>query len=117
MAPGNPEIFYAIGAVLFVTAGIYIGIKHNANKRLPATAILPVNTRPPLNTILSRRELEVLDALLSNKPNPDIAQGLFISESTLKTHITRIYKKLEVKNRKELFALIASTYADYQPGK
>jgi DNA-binding CsgD family transcriptional regulator len=112
----NPEIFYAIGAVIFVAAGIYIGTRHKKNSAPPVSEALPKNTLPPLNTILSRRELEVLDALLLNKSNPEIAQNLYISESTLKTHITRIYKKLEVKNRKELFSAIPN-YPGYQQGK
>ena len=106
--PQNPEVFYAIGAVIFVVAGIIMG----RQEREPQPVILPqalqTEQLTPLNTILSRREMEVLAELVLNTTNAEIAEKLFISDSTLKTHITRIYKKLGVKNRKELFAVMAN---------
>ncbi len=48
---------------------------------------------------LSQRELQVVALLGSDLDLASLAQSLFISESTLKTHLTHIYRKLEVKNR------------------
>jgi DNA-binding CsgD family transcriptional regulator/transcriptional regulator with GAF, ATPase, and Fis domain len=50
---------------------------------------------------LSARELVVLDLLSKGLTNQAIAQSLFISASTVKTHTLNIYKKLEVANRTE----------------
>lgn len=52
--------------------------------------------------LLSSRELEVLDLINSGLSNKEIAAKLFISLSTVKTHINNIYKILEVKNRREV---------------
>lgn len=51
--------------------------------------------------LLSAREIEVLELINSGLSNKEIAGKLFISLSTVKTHINNIYKILEVKNRRE----------------
>jgi DNA-binding CsgD family transcriptional regulator len=51
--------------------------------------------------LLSPREIEVLDLINSGLSNKEIAEKLFVSLSTVKTHINNIYKILEVKNRRE----------------
>ncbi len=48
---------------------------------------------------LTRREREVLACVAEGVRNRDIARKLSISEKTVKTHLTRIFNKLEVKNR------------------
>ncbi len=51
------------------------------------------------NFNLTIREQEILKALSLGLPNREIAEKLFISESTVKTHVNRVFKKLGVKNR------------------
>ncbi len=51
---------------------------------------------------LSRQERNVQNLMLQGKTNKEIANELFISISTVKTHITNIYSKLKVSNRQEL---------------
>lgn len=51
---------------------------------------------------LSRKEREVLNLILQHKSNQQISDELFISPSTLKSHINHIYKKLEVSRRQEI---------------
>lgn len=52
---------------------------------------------------LSKQELTVRDLILQGKSNKEIANELFISLSTVKSHITNLYAKLNVANRQELF--------------
>ncbi|MBO5066410.1 MAG: hypothetical protein J6D06_09880 [Clostridia bacterium] len=52
---------------------------------------------------LSQREKEVLQLLMQNKKRKDIADELFVTESTIKKHTSSIFKKLEITNRSELF--------------
>jgi DNA-binding CsgD family transcriptional regulator/PAS domain-containing protein len=54
----------------------------------------------------SPRENEVLTFILKGTKIRDIAEELFVAESTVKGHITSIYSKIGVKNRMELFELI-----------
>ncbi len=51
---------------------------------------------------LTTRQKQVYDLILLNKSNKEICSELFIELSTLKTHINKIYKILNVKNRKGL---------------
>lgn len=51
---------------------------------------------------LSRQEQNIQNLIVQGKTNKEIANELFISLSTVKTHITNIYSKLRVSNRQEL---------------
>jgi len=53
--------------------------------------------------MLTQRESEVLKFILEKRKRRDIAQVLFVTESTVKKHTSNIYKKLGVANRTELF--------------
>lgn len=48
---------------------------------------------------ISARELEVLQLLANGHSNKEIAAELFVSPNTVKTHIARLYEKLEVSRR------------------
>jgi DNA-binding NarL/FixJ family response regulator len=52
--------------------------------------------------LLSERERQIVTAVAQGKPNADIAGELFLSEATVKTHITRTFAKLDVSNRVQL---------------
>lgn len=54
------------------------------------------------------REVEVTLLVLEGKRNKDIADALFVSENTIKTHLSRIFAKANIKARSELFALFAN---------
>nr|WP_235989380.1 LuxR C-terminal-related transcriptional regulator [Psychroserpens algicola] len=54
---------------------------------------------------LTKQEQNVLDLLLTDNTNKAIAETLFVSVSTVKTHVNNIYKKLNVNSRDELKSL------------
>ncbi|WP_081894330.1 helix-turn-helix transcriptional regulator [Muricauda sp. MAR_2010_75] len=58
--------------------------------------------RKPILPELSKQETLVRNLILEGKSNKEIANELFISLSTVKSHITNIYGKLNVGNRQEL---------------
>jgi DNA-binding CsgD family transcriptional regulator len=59
-------------------------------------------------SLLSKRELEVCELLGRGMTNREIAQTLFISETTVKVHVRHIFKKLGVRSRTEV-ALVGAT--------
>ena len=62
----------------------------------------------PLADLLTPKEREVADLLSDGVNIKELAKALFISENTAKVHVQRIYRKLDVKNRAELMALLHS---------
>ena len=56
------------------------------------------------STRLTKREQEILRAVADGLATADIAQRLFLGESTVKTHLNRIYRKLGVANRTQALA-------------
>lgn len=60
-----------------------------------------INSSMPLELVLSKRELELLNGLVNGGSYITIANDLFISPHTVKTHIKNIYKKLQVHTRAE----------------
>ncbi|MFA0071527.1 response regulator transcription factor, partial [Vibrio breoganii] len=64
-----------------------------------------VNTNTtPTNVDLTIRELQVIRCLQSGSSNTQIADDLFISEFTVKSHLYQIFRKLAVKNRVQAIA-------------
>jgi DNA-binding CsgD family transcriptional regulator len=61
-----------------------------------------------LQYLLSPREEEILFSLIRGKHASSIAQDMFISYNTVKTHINHIYHKLDLHSREELFRLVDS---------
>ena len=54
---------------------------------------------------LTKQEQTVLDLLLDEKSNKEIADALFVSVSTVKTHVNNVYKKMNVQSREEIKSL------------
>ena len=101
-----PVLMILLVLVGIVLALIYVRIdKHqikNLSKRIKEKSIKDNVSFNALFTELTSRQKEVYELIMSGKTNKDIMENLFIEQSTLKTHINQIYKKLNIKNRKEL---------------
>lgn len=92
----STEIYIAIVALGFVALGIWAG------RRLtpaPRPAAFVRNEAAIRSLGLSRRECEILALLASGQSNKGLARGLGVSPNTIKTHVARVYEKLEVANR------------------
>ncbi len=70
---------------------------------LPETLQMQVPGLPPL----TNREMEVLTMVLQGASNKEIADRNSISERTVKTHLYRVYRKLNVKSRTKAIALLS----------
>jgi DNA-binding NarL/FixJ family response regulator len=66
--------------------------------------VAPVRASAPRRPVapLSQREIEVVLAIAKGQTNTEIAAGLFISLSTVKSHLASIHNKLGVRNRVEI---------------
>lgn len=86
------ELFGTLVALLFMAIGIWLGItwyrKKNSFDKYDARKLG-----------LSQREVEVLQLLSQGYSNQEIADKLFVSLNTIKTHIQKIYQKLNAKRR------------------
>lgn len=72
---------------------------------LRRTNYITQNLGHKITKSLTRRETEVLELAAKGKNNKDIGEKLFVSEVTIKSHMSSIFKKLKVKNRTQAILL------------
>jgi DNA-binding NarL/FixJ family response regulator len=74
-----------------------------ANGRSSGAAVATVRTNgsAAAASILTRRELEILSLTSSGMSNSQIARHLWVTEQTVKFHLSNIYRKINVRNRTE----------------
>lgn len=77
-----------------------------------ATAPPALATEPSTAAHLTPREREVLQLISAGATNRDIAQQLFISEGTVKTHVTHLLNRLNLRNRSQLAIYAHSIFAN-----
>jgi DNA-binding NarL/FixJ family response regulator len=77
--------------------------------QFPSTPPNPIPTLPPNLAELTPREKEVLRLIATGASNREIAQKLYISEGTVKNHVTNILGRLELRDRTQA-AIFANTY-------
>ncbi|MEL7610771.1 MAG: helix-turn-helix transcriptional regulator [Bacillota bacterium] len=88
--------------VLLLKSHAYLAAYERMSEKKRAAIIRQTKTIDPL----TGRENEVLALVLGGKSNRDIAQALFISESTVKTHVRSIFSKYDVSSRAELISTL-----------
>lgn len=71
------------------------------------TQRLLTRSRQPIDRTLTSREIEILTHVAQGKSNRDVAQALFVSEATIKSHLNHVYTKLHVDNRTAAVATAA----------
>jgi DNA-binding CsgD family transcriptional regulator len=115
------EIYGAIVAIIFVVFGIWLGIKLTkprekivlrevlvpsgaaAESAAPATFTLNQVQLDALG--ITPRELEILTLIAQGLSNREIADRLFVSENTVKTHCSRAFDKLGARRRTQAVRL------------
>lgn len=94
------EVYIGVVAVLFTALGIWAGSKLLAGKKnVPAVAPHAPNEDALRSLGISARELEVLQLMASGLSNQEIADKLFISLPTVKSHSSSLFVKLDVSRR------------------
>ncbi len=99
------EIYGGLIALLFAGLGIWLGLKLTRKKEVVVfqevvvSAPFVVNQGKLRELGVTRRELEILELIASGMSNREIAEKLFVSENTVKTHSSRLFDKLGAKRR------------------
>jgi DNA-binding CsgD family transcriptional regulator len=99
----STEIYGGVVAALFAALGIWLGIKLTRKEtvvvQVRATEPFVVNSARQEQLGITRRELEILMAIAEGLSTREIAEKLFVSENTVKTHASRLFDKLNAKRR------------------
>jgi DNA-binding CsgD family transcriptional regulator len=108
------EIYAAMVAVLFAGVGIWLGVRLNRPKPAAMDAVsvaaaagdafVPDEKRRD-DLGITRREMEILELVAEGMSNREIAEKLFVSENTVKTHCSRAFDKLGARRRTEAVQL------------
>jgi len=104
------EVYIGAIALIFTSLGIWLAIKLAKPKTKtiivekevfitkPAEGYIP-DERTLLKAGISKREWEVLSLMSEGLSNQEIAERLFVSLNTIKTHSSNLFEKLDVKRR------------------
>ena len=108
------EIYGGIVALIFASLGIWLGLKLTRTEEVVVVreVAVPVEVRVPVPAEpfkrnearreqlgITPRELEILEAIAAGLSNREIAERLFVSENTVKTHAARLFDKLSARRR------------------
>lgn len=101
------EIYGGLIALVFAALGIWLGLKLTKKKEIVVVREVTVSSGQPFSLNdqklrelgVTPRELEILALIASGMSNREIAEKLFVSENTVKTHSSRLFDKLNAKRR------------------
>ena len=93
------EVYITVVAILFTAIGIWIGLKLVNNETINSSKLIEIDESIIETFRISKREYEVLELISEGFSNQEIADRLFISLPTVKTHSSNLFEKLDVKRR------------------
>lgn len=93
------DVIIGITAAILIGLGIYLGGNMKKDKIVEVIASQEIDSNKISTLGISVRELEVLQLISQGLSNHEIAEELFVSESTIKTHVSSLFVKLDVKRR------------------
>jgi NarL family two-component system response regulator LiaR len=100
------EIYGGLIAAVFAVVGIRLGLTLTKTKEVVVVREVPVPEKPFVRDDakaselgITPRELEILQHIASGLSTRQMAEALFVSENTVKTHATRLFDKLNVNRR------------------
>ena len=108
------EIYGGLVALVFAALGIWLGLKLTRKevviKEVPVEVPASVEPFSPDQAKIEElqitpRELEVLQLIAAGLSNKEIAEKLFVSENTVKTHSSRVFDKLGAQRRTQAVQL------------
>ena len=107
------EIYGGLTAAMFAAIGIWLGLKLTGKQHRIVVKEVSVAVRVPFipdekkreELGITRRELEILERIAQGMSNREIAEKLYVSENTVKTHSSRVFDKLGAKRRTQAVRL------------
>jgi two-component system, NarL family, response regulator LiaR len=101
------EIYGGLTAAIFALLGIWLGLRITGRQERIVVKEVVVPEGKPFVTNeskredlgITRRELEILELIAEGMSNREIAEKLFVSENTVKTHSSRVFDKLGARRR------------------
>jgi DNA-binding CsgD family transcriptional regulator len=101
------EIYGGLIAATFAGLGIWLGLKLTGKQQTVVVKEVPVpsgepfilNERKREELRITPRELEILKLIAQGMSNREIAEKLYVSENTVKTHSSRVFDKLGARRR------------------
>jgi DNA-binding CsgD family transcriptional regulator len=107
------EIYGGLIAATFAVLGIWLGLKLTGRRQTIVVKEIPVPAGGPFvlderkreDLRITRRELEILELIAQGLSNREIAEKLFVSENTVKTHSSRVFDKLGARRRTQAVQL------------
>ncbi len=101
------EIYGGLIAAVFATVGIWLGLRLTRAKETivirevltPAHSAFVRDAGQVAALGVTPRELEILELIARGLSNREIGQTVFVSENTVKTHLSRLFEKLGAKRR------------------
>lgn len=97
----STEIYVGVVAILFTALGVWVGlsIMNRQRGKPPDAGNAALDPDKLKSRGISERELDVLRLMQSGCSNQEIADKLFVSLQTIKTHCSNLYGKLGVRRR------------------
>jgi len=93
------EFYLGVVAILFAGIGVWAGLRLTRRKVVIANPDYKLN-EPELQRLgISKREYEVLELMAQGLSNQEIADKLFVSLNTVKTHSSNLFMKLDARRR------------------
>lgn len=106
------EIYGGLIAATFAALGIWLGLRLTGRRQTIVVKEVPVaaspfipNDRKREDLHITPRELEILELIAQGLSNREIAEKLFVSENTVKTHSSRVFDKLGARRRTQAVQL------------
>lgn len=97
----STEFYITVVALLFTGLGVWTGLKLTRKKVVIASPDFVLNENELQRLGISKREHEVLQLMAHGLSNQEIADKLFVSLNTIKTHTSNLFLKLEASRRTE----------------
>ena len=98
------EFYIGVVAVMFTALGIWAGLRLTRPKIIDTSGPFVLDEAALQRLGISKREHEVLGLIAAGLSNQAIADKLFVSTSTVKTHVSNVLAKLEAGRRTEAVA-------------